>query len=328
MFSRLLLALIICAFVLSETFTGVNGQKACFSKIYCFTVSMPPSNANASANYVTFTMTAPSTVGWFGMGLGDGMVGSYLIIAWPNSDNTITISQRKATEHAEPSTTNQQSDLILDPSSGVQNGQMVAIIKRAVTVSGSTITTSGKQSFVWAYSTVNPESKQANASLTQHLNRGSTSIQLMTSSEQLDSSNPTNASTSVDYGGNYVSLESGLTSDQKLVIAHGALMCSAFLLTMPTGIFMARFARNILPNSWFPLHVGIQFFGTTFLAILGYIMIQIQNGDWNSPYLNDHTIIGSIVFFGLLGQLVLGIIHHKLFRSDRGYIPWWTKLHW
>ncbi|CAG8524186.1 4652_t:CDS:2 [Ambispora gerdemannii] len=282
---------------------------------------MPPTNANDSENFVTFNLTAPSTVGWFGVGIGDGMIGSYLMIAWPNSDNTITISQRKAVAHAEPPTTDQQTDLNLDSSlSGVRNGQMIAIIKRAVTVSGSTMTTSGEQSFVWAFSKTNPKSNQKNARLTQHDNKGTTSFNLVTSS----SGSPATDVQTI----NALNSEDGLTRNQKLAIAHGSLMCGAWLITMPIGIFMARFARKLLPNAWFNLHWSIQVFGTTTLAILAYILIQLQDKVWESKYVKTHRVLGNIIFFGLLGQMVLGMIHHRLYRPDRESTPWWTKLHW
>lgn len=41
-------------------------------------------------------------IGWMAVGFGTKMLNSPMVITWPNSDGTITISQRQATEHVMP----------------------------------------------------------------------------------------------------------------------------------------------------------------------------------------------------------------------------------
>lgn len=157
--------------------------------------------------------------------------------------------------------TDQQSDLKLnmDTSKINENNKFIVEFTRPLKVKGSRI--KNKQTFAYAYGTLNPEDKDIDAYLPRHDYRGNIKLNLAE-------------------GG------SELSHYDKLIVAHGkyryviwyimtirwpatnlivhlniaALMFSAWLIIIPGAVFIARFARNFLPTTWFKLHVGIQAF--------------------------------------------------------------------
>jgi hypothetical protein len=283
---------------------------------FCFTVTLP----SGDQNYTKFKLEAPSNIGWVALGVGDSMVGSYHMIAWANPDNnnSITISQRTATGYSEPKVTKQQSDLTLDPSSGITNGSLVVIIQRQLAVQGSTISTSS-QPFVWAVSNTPPGSSAQDARLSIHTHKNTVKL----SAAQMTASSSQSTGTLDD------SDSDSLTKTQKLIFAHAAFMCLAWLAFSPSAVFIVRFARKLIPQWWFSLHWWLQVFGTTFFVGLGFLCIHIQPIEFpDSSIKNAHSVFGYTVFIGTFVQVLIGHFHHKFFKADRGYIPWWTKLHW
>ncbi|CAG8460067.1 3013_t:CDS:2 [Paraglomus occultum] len=242
---------------------------------------------------ISFSVEASADVGWVGVGIGDSMVGAYLMIVWPNSDGSVTISQRKATTHDLPNPTNQQADLSLSSSSGIQGNKFVATFTRPLHVQGSTVSASTKN-FIYAVSDQKvPESRYDTSTLQQHLYRG------------------------------YITLG----NNTKLMTAHGIIMFLAWAVIAPTAVFIARFGRQKLPKSWFHLHWSMQTFLTIPLVIIAFVLAYIgRNKKFDSGV--AHQLFGVIIIIALGIQWSIGIIHHKLFDPKRKYIPWWTKLHW
>ena len=93
-------------------------------------------------------------------------------MVWPNSDGSVTISQRRTNVHDLPGATNQQADLTLSSSSGIKGGKFVAAFSRPLKVQGSIVSASTKN-FIYAVSDQKvPESKYDTNTLQQHLYRG------------------------------------------------------------------------------------------------------------------------------------------------------------
>ncbi|GET00167.1 hypothetical protein RCL_jg3098.t1 [Rhizophagus clarus] len=155
--------------------------------------------------------------------------------------------------------------------------------------------------FAYAYSTLNPYDKDINAYLARH-----------------------------DYNGhiklNLADGVSELSQYDRLIIAHAALMFSAWLVIIPGAVFIARFARNFLPTTWFKLHVGIQVFLSLPVIIAGSSLSFAAAG--NLTFDDPHKIVGFVLFLGFFIQLAIGAIHHHLYDPKRLRTPWWTQLHW
>uniref|UniRef100_A0A1D1ZCF9 Ferric-chelate reductase 1 n=1 Tax=Anthurium amnicola TaxID=1678845 RepID=A0A1D1ZCF9_9ARAE len=229
-------------------------------------------------------------------------MGGYLMIAWPNKNyGNITLSQRVGEEGTQPMATKQQADLKLnlDTSRLDENNKFIVEFTRPRKVKGSKIKT--KQIFAYAYATLNPEDPYIDAYLPRH-----------------------------DYNGNIkLDLEKGsseLSQYDKLVIAHASLMFLAWLVIIPSAIFIARFAKNVLKTTWFKLHAGIQVFLSIPVVLAGSSLAFAAAGDLKFD--DPHKIIGFVLFLGFFIQLAIGIIHHRLYDPKRVHTPWWTKLHW
>ena len=130
--------------------------------------------AEVQGNMVQYTITSQrGEPGWMGIGFGERMVGSPLIVMWANTDGTVTLSQRQASAYAMPTV--------------VANPPRVASIQQSLsTASGSdhkyvfTIPANSDttQSVLWAFGTTNPGSADVDASITKHVAQGVVSLNL------------------------------------------------------------------------------------------------------------------------------------------------------
>ncbi|CAG8458617.1 2850_t:CDS:2 [Acaulospora morrowiae] len=272
---------------------------------YCFAISLPNTTLPASQQFAEFTLVAPNNVGWLGVGVGDSMLTGYLIVAWPNPDGSVTLSQRNSLNgYHEPTASSNQQDLILDNATvSNSDGNLEIHFRRLVSLKANTIPSKGK--FLWALGHHKVDGNNYDASISYHDGgMGVVKMQL----------------TSDDKSTNY------WTRYDKLIIAHATIMFIAWLVCVPAAIYIARFARNLLPRSWFHIHWGIQVFLVVPLAIAGGSLSYVAV---NGFFFDDpHKIIGLILFIGLFVQLAIGGIHHKLFDPHRNFVPWWTQLHW
>jgi len=293
---RLGILVAIVVFALQGVFGFCNKQMN-----YCITISPTVSPLNDGKDYVEFRLEAPANVGWAGVGVGKYMTTSYLIVAWPNSSGNVTVSQRRADGYYEPIPSPNQSDLILDAeASGIQNGKFVAVIRRAVTVADSTIQMNEKQWFVYALGPSRP-SDEYNATLEQHRADQTGVTELI-----------------IDNGDQDV-------TDKYLAI-HAAFMLVAWAVATPLAIFIVRFGRKALPNTWFRLHWGIQVFVTTTCVIVGFVFAVMAMGGLRHD--RAHHKLGYAIIVGFIAQLGLGVFHHVKFDKRREYVPLWTKIHW
>ncbi|CUA73027.1 Glutamate-ammonia-ligase adenylyltransferase [Rhizoctonia solani] len=114
--------------------------------------------------YNLSTTVSLENFGWMAIGFGDRMVGTPAVVVWPNSDNSTTLSQRKATAHASPP---------IDPSP-----PRLATLREDLSKSTATpasilfsMPSSGNatEMMVFAFGTANPRTKDAGATLIRHV---------------------------------------------------------------------------------------------------------------------------------------------------------------
>jgi hypothetical protein len=189
------------------------------------------------------------------------MANTPMVIVWPNSDGTVTLSQRKAPQEVMPT---------VDP-----NPPRVATLDMsAVSLSGNnpkitwTIPAdSNSNDLIWAFGNVNPDSSAVDATLTIHLNSGPTQINLQNTltSDSKDPTNPVSTISQASSGNTSttntptepMSLTRPLLSYEKYIVAHAILMVIGFLLLLPLGAIIARYVRTFSPV-WFRMHWIIQ----------------------------------------------------------------------
>jgi hypothetical protein len=117
-----------------------------------------------------------------------------------------------------------------------------------------------------------------------------------------------------------------------LVLGHGILMALAWVVCAPFGVFVARYLKNRMGSSWFSWHRGI-FLLVACLTILGFGLIEADKGGITSSNLSTHFtdihgIIGLVICFAMLVQIILGYVIDKLWNSERTAPPLHDKIHW
>ncbi|KAJ2931454.1 hypothetical protein H1R20_g5591, partial [Candolleomyces eurysporus] len=137
----------------AQSSTAVQGDSKCVSNM-CI-------EAVVNGTTVQYTLTAQrSSVGWIAMGFGSSMARTPMVIMWPNSDGSITLSQRQASGEVEPQV--------------VSNPPRVATLQQSLSVANSDT----RQNIIYAFGTTNPGSSAPNARLLQHTSYGTTTLDL------------------------------------------------------------------------------------------------------------------------------------------------------
>lgn len=254
------------------------------------------------------------TPGWMGMGFGTQMAGTEMVILWSNSDGTITISQRTATGESQPLLTNNPSRVAslsqdLSSTSGT--------IKFAFTIPANSDT---NQNVIYAFGSQNPGSKDAGATLIEHIEHETGVLDL---TKPLSSGSNSSGSNSTGTGSSSGSDSArSLTNTEKMIVAHGIICVVGFLLFLPAGALLARYLRTFTPT-WFTGHWIVQFGLAGPFIIAGVALgIQSVNSVGGEHINDDHKKWGISIFILYFVQCALGaIIHFFKLKNFRGRPP-------
>ncbi|GFZ45290.1 hypothetical protein JCM24511_03016 [Saitozyma sp. JCM 24511] len=258
----------------------------------------------------TASMVAPSDFGWIAMGFGSQMVGSPMIIAWPNADGSFTISQRQATQQAMPMVVpNPARKATLVTSTSFKDSSGVGIT--FTLPSNSSVTNS--TSLIWAYGATNPKSSSANATLLQHLASGNAQLALLAPITNTSISGIADSAATGSAGSGSVVSSSG--TSRSILIAHIVCGALATMFFLPVGILVPRIARGLSSRRWwFPIHsTGMGIFAFGFVVAAFSIARTYFPGRFNSK----HRKLGLSLFILVIFQVLLGIFVHW----GRGRIP-------
>lgn len=191
-------------------------------------------------------------------GFGQSMTNSPMVIMWPNSDGSITLSQRTAPGEVMP--TVDSSPPRVATAEPALSGLTGTNVKLAYTIAANSDTTQG---IIWAYGTSRPSSA-ADASLVQHIDSGFSRLDL-TKTLASGSKDPTNPITTIGSDPTLSTPESSapsisipLQTYQKKIVAHAILCIVGFLGFLPGGALLARYLRTYSPV-WFKGHWILQF---------------------------------------------------------------------
>lgn len=274
---------------LYERADTLTGDSKCVNNLMCIYATV-----NGSTVEYVLQSTGSQTLGWMAMGFGSTMAGSPMVIMWPNSDSTITLSQRQATSHVMPTVDPDPPRLasVSDSLSSTSGSQP----KLAYTIDANSDT---QQNIIWAFATAAPSSSAVDATIQQHYDSGTTTLDL---TKSLDSSTtPSEESSSPP-----------LTSIDKLIIAHGTITGLGFLLFLPIGVFVARYTRTF-SGSWFKVHFFVQAFISGPIIITGVALGIQAVKETDNLHLNDvHKKWGVAIFVLYFVQAFLGLVIHKL----------------
>ncbi|KAG8895682.1 hypothetical protein FRC01_012249, partial [Tulasnella sp. 417] len=273
-------------------------------------------NAIVDGDTVTYQLVSQlgsEQLGWMAMGFGSRMPDTPIVVTWPNDDGSITLSQRQAPAHIMPTVVDNPAQTatlewdnsiyisgITEPNapSGFQlaeNSTSIAFTLPLPTASLNAVP------LIWAYSTQRPSSSAVDATLVQHTNMGTFTIDLTQPMNALptgtavigtstQAAGPTPTGTSSNSGS--TSSDIALSASQRKIRTHGILMSIGFLVLLPLGVFIARYSRTIpfLKDKWFTAHWFVQFVLSGPIIFAGWALGYQFAGDVH--FQDNHTRAG------------------------------------
>ncbi|KAI0085035.1 hypothetical protein BDY19DRAFT_987219 [Irpex rosettiformis] len=299
----------------SSSLIGMNGGAVC-TNLMCI-----GGLVNGSTVQYTLQSLGRTRVGWMAIGFGAQMADSPMVILWPNTDGSVTLSQRQASSEVMPTVvSNPPRTATLEQSLSVVSGTNPKLV---FTIPSDGNEKTGKSTIIWAFGGTGPGSSAVDASLTQHLNSGPTQIDLSQSltANSIDPTNPVSTiaqSTSSSSGSASSASTSGdqvfsgipLLPYQKYIIAHAILSMLGFLVFLPLGAIIARWLRTF-SSIWFTAHWVLQFGVAMPIIVTGFALgvhaVKL-NGVQNLA--DTHMKWGVALFVLYWVQVCLGAIIH------------------
>jgi len=255
---------------------------------------------NGSIAQYTLQSSTTQPVGWMAMGFGTAMANAAMVIMWPNPDGFITISQRTAGGEIMPTVDNNPPRVAtLSPLSTVSSAATSLVY--TVPVNSDT-----QQDIVWAFATSAPGSDDASAPIMQHIGSGQLT---------LDLTKPLSTQSSAPPVPSHHGFQ--LAYYEKLIIGHAILCSLGFLLFLPAGALLARYARTFT-TSWFKGHWIFQFAIAGTIIVVGIALGIGAVASSGSAHLNDvHKRWGIVILFLYLAQCGLGAFIHWVKPKNR-----------
>lgn len=273
------------------------------SRMMCITAT-----ANGSQVNYELSSTGQGSVGWMGMGFGQSMVNTPMVIMWSNPDGTVTMSQRTASSHSEPSVdSNPPRVATLVNSLTSVSGQNPSF-GFSVPASGS-----AQHNVIYAFSSTPPSSSSPDARLQIHIDKGVLRLDSGTST-------PPGGSSSSP-GGSFPSNGQPLLPSQRVLIAHALFCVIGFLFFLPLGALLARYLRTFNPT-WFQGHWIIQFAIGGLIILIGFMLGCIAVTKAGGNHFNTtHQRLGLALFIMYLFQVTLGAVIHFVKPANRTSRP-------
>jgi hypothetical protein len=272
---------------------------------------------NGSTVEYALQSTGSQTLGWMAMGFGDTMEGSPMVIMWPNSDGSITLSQRKAPQEIMP-TVDSNPPRIATLAATLSTATTDSKAKFVYTISANSDT---KQSIIWAFGTIPPSSSAKDATLQEHLDSGTLVLDL-TKTTSTGAASPSatpgsGSSSSPSSSSNAVPL----APYQRMIVAHAIFCTIGFLLFLPAGALLARYFRTFTPK-WFTGHYIAQFYIAGPTIVVGValgIKSVVRTG--GTHFNDDHKKWGLAIFILYLAQIGFGAFIHWVKPKNRTARP-------
>ncbi|KAH8820884.1 hypothetical protein F5884DRAFT_850131 [Xylogone sp. PMI_703] len=271
-----------------------------------------------SSEDLYFSLSGSTSYSYIAVGMGsDKMEGSLIFLLYTSSHgNSITLSPRVTDGHTEPTYTSKVEYTILD-NSGINKVNKTMTVNAKCSNcrkwnSGSLNITSNAENFI--YATGPPGSLKTNSESadTKRHNKYGTF--------QMDLTKAVGAAgvPALIVNSTVGTKQDSNTNDNDFPSAlHGALMVLTFFGLMPLGVFLLRILERPRFHGWnMEISAAIAIIGTGF-GIYSATMYN-RSKNWNS----GHQILGIIVILAMIGQFLLGFMHHRIYK--RTLVP--TKL--
>lgn len=270
-----------------------------------FALNIPQKDDNED---LYFTIYGPSSSSWIAIGMGsDKMDDSLMFMVYADSTGkNVTISPRLSYGHVEPSYTSNISITTL-PGTGISNGNYTvnAMCKNCRSWKGGKIDpTSTKANFIFG---AGPDGSLNTNDLSAGIKRHSLYGTFTMDLTRAVGASGVPIAVPLDTTG---TVQNQDKSDHDFSAAlHACLMILAFVGLMPIGVLILRIMNS-------PKWHGYNQTASAIVAILGVFlgiysgMMYNRSKNWNS----GHQIFGLVIIVGLIGQFVLGFMHHRIYK--------------
>ncbi|KAF7534680.1 hypothetical protein G7054_g5991 [Neopestalotiopsis clavispora] len=281
-----------------------------------FALSVPED----SSTDLYFSLMFPKSVTWGAIGLGTSkMAGSLMLVAYSSSSgDNVTLSPRIASGHSEPVYASDIRIEALDGTGLVDNARYVFLGRCANCRSwddgkgGSIDVTSKAQSFVYA---TGPDgdirSDALDAPLKMHLNYGTFTLDMV----HATTSTATAPSISISNTTDLVATTQGLSVtdvSDKAARAHAVIMVLCFIGLYPFGILVLRLGNWV---RWHAVNQGVALIGVIIGFGLGVHSSYFYNR--SKGFKSGHQVLGILLFIFVIGQFVLGFMHHRIYKKTQ-----------
>ncbi|KAI1348924.1 hypothetical protein F5Y01DRAFT_290746 [Xylaria sp. FL0043] len=287
------------------------------NKALAFALNVP---SNPSSPDLFFSLAFPAhSSSWVAIGLGASTMGGnpLVLMAYPSASGTnVTLSPRQCHDHAEPvydagiAVSALSGTGLFNDTTFVYNG--VCANCRAWSHGGKIDVASAAQEMAFAMGPVQDvRSDDLRLSVKMHSDYGAFTMDLVRATGGGDDGVPVIPHENVaSDGAVLLSSETGQI-DSKAVL-HAVFMVLAFVGMWPFGILVLRVGGSV---KWHAVNQSVAFGLVLVGAILGFVISTTYNRSkkFNTP----HQIIGIIVFIFVIAQLVLGILHHRIYKKTQ-----------
>ncbi|EJD42282.1 CBD9-like protein [Auricularia subglabra TFB-10046 SS5] len=276
----------------SSSTSGTTGGKTCVADVMCIAAVV-----NASTTTYTLTSTTDKTVGWMGLGFGQQMAGSQMVVFYKDPSGGIVLSQRTAPGNVMPTVVPSPPRVatLIASESNIASAQPTYSF--SIPSSGS----ASAQQLIWAAASQDPQSASTSATIQFHdLGYGAVVLE---------------ASAPLSADGTASTTSSGsqpLNKWQKFVVVHAVLFAVGFLVMLPIGALIARLLRtSVEGKTWFRAHAVVQGWLTFPIMVVAFAFATSAVEQRGAAHYDDfHKRLGLALFILYLLQVLFGSIVH------------------
>ncbi|PPQ64690.1 hypothetical protein CVT26_002780 [Gymnopilus dilepis] len=310
-YMRLFVPAVLCWLQCISNVWALKGDSGC-RRAVC-------ASATVEGEMVHYEVTSlMKPMGWVALGFGAQMINTHSVILWRNNDGTTTLSQRYATGYREPRPVDNPPRIatLIEPKTSVARPAESTTFAFQIPVNHTLLASADpREPLVFAWSPNTP-GKEPDSALPVHHETGYLTFDLtkeFVSSFAAAAPPSTNANANSASGQPATKTLGPYSRLEKLIIIHGFLVSLGFLVILPTGSLIGRWARSFTPV-WFKAHwvsnMVVAAPVLTFGVIMGPIVVAAKP-TFRIHFANAHEICGAILLLVYYAQVLLGRYIHE-----------------
>ncbi|KAI1165582.1 hypothetical protein F5B18DRAFT_610236 [Nemania serpens] len=284
-------------------------------KDLAFALNIPD---DSSSTDLFFSIAFPVHTAWVSIGLGASTMkdNPLVLMAYPSaSGKNVTISPRRCSGHSEPVYDSEINVKAL-PETGLFNDTTfvfngVCSNCRSWSRDGKIDISSTTQEMAFATGPGgDTRSDNPRESVKVHWTYGSFTMDLVHATGAAGVPQIPASANVTSVGSVQQSEETGYVD--KKAILHAVLMILAFVGVWPFGILVLRVGGSV---RWHAINQAVAFGLVVIGAIIGFVISTSYTR--SSKFNTAHQIVGIFVFIFVIAQLVLGYLHHRIYKKTQ-----------